>query len=166
MKIHDELPTHPVPESARSARARLTIDGLVAQACSLEPADLASLPRVSVNDDFRCEEGWSVPDQRWTGIPLREVLQIARPLAEARYVRVGAGDYVLPLKLEEIKAAVLCDALNDAPLALEHGAPWRLFVANASCFSSVKWVDRLELAAQPGENTAERIARGRLPGNG
>ena len=167
METRKELPVHDVPQDARLRAAALTlrIDGLVANPRWIGPADLASLPRASLSEEFRCEEGWSVPEQKWAGIALNEMLRLAGPFPEARYVRVGAGEYVVPIALVDIAAAVLCDTLNDLPITLEHGAPWRLFVPGASCFTSVKWVDRLELSAQPGENSGERIARSRLPRN-
>jgi len=60
---------------------------------------------------------------------------------------VGAGSYVMPLALADARAAVLANELDDKPLSLEHGAPWRLVVPGGACYTSVKWVDRLELAA-------------------
>ncbi len=165
METRETLPVHGVPEDARrkASAARLRIEGLVSNLRFVDAADLASLLRVDLNEDFSCEEGWTVPDQRWSGVRLSDVLGLASPLAEARYVRVGAGEFVVPLAIDAARAALLCDRMNDAPIALEHGAPWRLFVPGSSCYTSVKWVDRLELAAEPGENTGERIARGRLP---
>jgi Oxidoreductase molybdopterin binding domain len=52
--------------------------------------------------------------------------------------------------------------LNGEPLTVEHGAPWRLVVSGGPCYANVKWLDHLELAAESGEHTAQRIARGRL----
>ena len=165
MEIRETLPIHNVPHDARqnATAPKLRIDGLVTNPRWIEPADLASLARTTLNEEFSCEEGWTVPAQRWAGIALSEVLGLAGPLPEAKFVRVGAGAFVVPLAMEDIQAAVLCDTLNDLPISLEHGAPWRLFVPGASCYTSVKWVDRLELASQPGENAGERIARSRLP---
>ena len=165
MEIRKTLPVHDVPPDARrnATAPKLRIDGLVTNPRWIDPADLASLPRTSLNEEFSCEEGWTVPEQRWSGIALSEVLSLAGPLPEAKFVRVGAGAFVVPLAIEDIEAAVLCDTLNDSTIPLEHGAPWRLFVPGKSCYTSVKWVDRLEVTSQPGENAGERIARSRLP---
>jgi len=35
-------------------------------------------------------------------------------------------------------------------------------VAGGECFTSIKWLDRLELRARPAANTAESVARGRI----
>jgi DMSO/TMAO reductase YedYZ molybdopterin-dependent catalytic subunit len=90
-----------------------------------------------------------------------DVLALAKPLPTAHYVRVHAGNYVVPLSLAEAEHALLADTLNDQPLAVEHGAPWRLALAGGACFTSVKWVDRLELCAEPGENVGQRVAQRR-----
>jgi len=38
----------------------------------------------------------------------------------------------------------------------------RLVVPGGECFTSIKWLDRLELRSEPGLNTAETIALDRL----
>ena len=43
---------------------------------------------------------------------LFDVLALAGPLPEARYVRVCAGEYVVPLALEQADLALLCDRLD------------------------------------------------------
>jgi len=59
------------------------------------------------------------------------------------------------------------DGLVEEPLVLgPRICPWRLVVPGDACFTSVKWVDRIELAAEPGEGSGERIARARLGRNG
>ena len=158
------LPAHPVPAEAaeRERGASLRVEGMVARSGLVDGATLAALPRHALVEPFACEEGWTVPGLRWRGVRLADVLPLAEPLAEARYARVGAGDFVFPVALADAGAALLCDELDGAPLSIEHGAPWRLVLPGARCFGSVKWVDRLELAREPGPNTAEAVALGRL----
>jgi len=128
MEVRDSLPVHDVPASAEQLAAKplLRITGLVADPKELSLADLAPLPRSTFTEDFRCEDNWSVPKQKWSGIRLADVLALARPLPQARYVRVGSGDYVAPISLSDARAALLCDSLNDQPLTVRNGAPWRL----------------------------------------
>jgi len=160
----ESLPTHPVPPDrhARSAAPALRIAGLVAQPLTVTPAELAALARVDLADDFTCEEGWSVRGLRWQGVRLADVLALARPDPSARFVRVSSGEYAVPLPLPEVDRAVLCDQLNGQPLPVEHGAPWRLVIPSGVCYTSVKWVDRLEVAAEAGDNSGQRIARARV----
>jgi DMSO/TMAO reductase YedYZ molybdopterin-dependent catalytic subunit len=163
MEMRDRLPTFPVPPAAarHAVQPTLEISGLVARPRALTPADLAGLARAAHDEPFTCEEGWTVPGLRWGGVRLADVLALAEPLPAARFVRVGSGDYVVPVSLDEASAGLLCDTLNGAPLAVEHGAPWRLLLAGGACFSSVKWVTRLEVSAEAGEASGERIARER-----
>ncbi len=163
LEVRPSLPLHPVPpEIVGSDRGVLRVEGLLKQPLALHQQVLARLPRATLDEPFTCEEGWSVPGLHWTGVRLADILALAQPLPGARFVRVAAGNYVLPLPLGEAEGAVLCDELNGQPLEVEHGAPWRLIVPGAACYASVKWVDRLELAPDAGENSAQTIARARL----
>jgi DMSO/TMAO reductase YedYZ molybdopterin-dependent catalytic subunit len=160
----ESLPTHPVPPGRRtpSAAPALRITGLVAQPLTVTPTDLAALARVDLADDFTCEEGWSVRGLRWQGVRLADMLALARPDSSARFVRVCSGEYAVPLPLPEADRAVICDQLNGQQLPLEHGAPWRLVIPGGVCYTSVKWVDWLEVAAEAGDNSGQRIARARV----
>ncbi|HEY1293509.1 MAG TPA: molybdopterin-dependent oxidoreductase [Chloroflexota bacterium] len=164
MQIRDHLPAHP-PSTAdrkRATRAILRLDGLVARPSELTPNHLARLPRTALEEPFVCEEGWSVPNLRWAGVRLADVLALGEPLPDARYVRAGSGAWVVPIALTDVDAAFVCDALNGEPLTIEHGAPWRLVLSGGACYTSVKWLDHLELTVDPGDNDAQRIARSRL----
>lgn len=168
MDKRDALPVHPQPNDQQhpeSDRGTLRLSGLIAEPGTLSAADLSALPRGRLAEPFVCEEGWSVDGLVWEGIPLREIVERHGPLPEALYLRVYAGDYWLALSLTDLEGALLCDRLNDAPLTAEHGAPWRLVLSGGACFTSVKWVDHLELAAEPGDATAEQIARRRITPN-
>jgi DMSO/TMAO reductase YedYZ molybdopterin-dependent catalytic subunit len=66
----------------------------------------------------------------------------------------------------KVKNVLLCDHLAGEPLAVENGGPWRLVVPGTRYFSSVKWVDRLDVTAEEPDNSAERIARARAKARG
>lgn len=163
MEILKELPRHDMPVLAQEwvANPVLQISGLVATPCQLTATELAVLPRTSFTDDFLCDGKWRVPDQAWSGYRLLDVLALAHPLPTANYISVGAGDYVISIAWEEAEQALLADQLNQEPLTLQHGAPWRLALFGGRCFTSVKWVDRLELTAEPGKSTGLDIVRER-----
>jgi DMSO/TMAO reductase YedYZ molybdopterin-dependent catalytic subunit len=163
MDIRERLPVHPVPGLVRTGRGQdLRLDGLVKIPCTLSTTDLASLPSLEVSSPFECEEGWKVDLLRWRGVRLLDVLALAQPRTGAAWVRVSAGEYTQPVALVDAEGALLATELNGQPLSREHGGPWRLVLPAASCFSSVKWVDNLELAAEPGEATGQVIALARL----
>jgi len=163
MDIRESLPVHERRGPPRhELEPTLRIDGLVSRAMDLHVPDLAMLPRIEHVEAFTCEEGWTVPAVRWRGMRLADVVALAQPLPSARYVRVHAGDYIIPVALNDSPTIFLCDEMNGRPLAAAHGGPWRLLVPSGACFTSVKWVDRLEVTSAPGENAGEHIARARL----
>lgn len=164
MDIRDALPVHAAASDATPANeARsLRIGGLVERPHTLSAADLDLLPRQRLVERFVCEEGWAVPSLDWEGIPLRAIVAACKPLPEASYAQVRAGSYWVSLAFDDLDKALLCDRLNGEPLAREHGAPWRLVVSGGACFTSVKWVSALDITAEPGMATAERIARDRI----
>jgi len=163
VEIRERLPSF-APSAADLARAAakvIRVDGLVARSLELTPGDLGRLEHVALEEPFVCEEGWSVPGLRWSGVRLSHVLALAQPLPAARYVRAGSGAWVVPLALVDADRGLVCDELNDEPLTTEHGAPWRLVVSGGACYTSVKWLDHLELVSDAGEDDARRLALAR-----
>lgn len=167
METLKELPFHDIPAQVSEwlTKPTLRIVGLVAKPQILSVADLlaarATFARASFTQDFLCDGKWTVPNQEWSGYRLLDVLALAKPLPTAKYIRVGAGDYIVPIAWEEAEHALLADTLNGQPLTVQHGAPWRLALFGGRCFTSVKWVDQLELTAQAGDNTSLKIVRDR-----
>jgi DMSO/TMAO reductase YedYZ molybdopterin-dependent catalytic subunit len=142
---------------------QLRVDGLVERPLRLGLAQITALGPAAVTDDFRCEEGWEVPDLRWEGATVRAILELAKPRAAARWLRVGAGSFTVALPLSEaLDSALLAYRLNGATLTAEHGAPLRLVAPGRECYFSVKWVDRLELFADEVETSGEAIATARI----
>ena len=165
LRTLDELPSHPVPPR-RAEEFRLRVDGQVARPLMLGLPELTALAHSAIVEDFTCLEGWVVPGQRWAGVPLEAVLRLAVLLPSAQWVNVSSGQFSLPLPVQRSHDALLALSLNDAPLTLEHGSPIRLIVRGGECFTSVKWADHLRLTDAPAPNTAEQIARARLPVSG
>lgn len=141
---------------------RLRVDGLVARPLSLSEAELRAMPQRAFDADFVCLAGWVAPEQHWSGVPLAEVLALAGAEGRANWVQASAADFSWPMPVPEAVNALLALDLGDEPIAPEHGAPVRLLVAGGECFTSIKWLEHLELCARPMANTAERIARARL----
>ena len=68
----------------------------------------------------------------------------------------------MSVPLDRAAHALLAIKLNESNLPLEHGGPVLLVVPGGECFTSIKWLDHLEVRSEPGEDTAEKIALGRL----
>jgi DMSO/TMAO reductase YedYZ molybdopterin-dependent catalytic subunit len=157
-----ELPVpRPLPEPGRNG-AVLRVDGLVGECLQLTPAALQGLPQRDLTNDFICLEGWTVPDVHWGGVLLEAVLSLAKPAAQARYVQASAAEFSIPLPIDRVGQVLIATRLANRALTAQQGGPFRLVVPDGDCFMQIKWLDHLQLREEPGENTAERIALGRL----
>jgi DMSO/TMAO reductase YedYZ molybdopterin-dependent catalytic subunit len=155
------LPVHRTDKTGTEPKL-VRIDGLVCRPRELMLADLQGLPQQELIADFSCEEGWTVPDLKWRGPTLETVLAIVEPHSGAKWVQANAGEFSVPIPLQEAGTALLAIELGDGPLPSEHGGPIRLVLPGGDCWTSIKWLDHLELRAQPSENTGKTIALARL----
>ena len=144
---------------------RLVVDGAVGRRLTLTYRELLRFPRAGLESDFKCHEGWVVPNIKWEGVRIAPLLARAQVSPAARFITVHAGDYTIVLSLAEGRhpGVLLATHMNGRPLPPEHGAPLRLVVpAGWDCFSSVKWVQRLELTERRAGATGPTIALTRI----
>jgi DMSO/TMAO reductase YedYZ molybdopterin-dependent catalytic subunit len=122
--------------------------GLVAAPLTLGYPEFQALPRVEVVSDFHCVTRWSTFDNRWEGVPFREILSRVRPRPEASHVMVlgHVGEtrygYTTNLPLADLDRAdvLLADRRNGQDLDPDHGWPLRLVVPHLYAWKSAKWV--------------------------
>ncbi len=144
---------------------KIEIAGLVEKPFTLDVDDLLKrLPLEERLYRFRCVEAWAM-DVPWTGIPLKRVIELAKPLAAAKFVRMetfnrpdwGAGfsatEYPWPyhegLTIGEAtnELAFLATGLYGKPLPKQNGAPARLVVPWKYGFKSIKSIVKIEFTA-------------------
>ena len=126
----------------------LVVTGRVARRVVLGFEELRALPVQELVRDFHCVTSWSRLDNRWTGVCVRDVLELAGPQPEASHAIVsGHPAYSANLPLGRLRAddALLAWAHDGAPLSVEHGGPVRLVVPSLYGWKSVKWVTELRL---------------------
>lgn len=140
----------------------LVVGGAVARPLMIELADLASLPMVDIRDDFVCREGWCVPQLHWRGPKLSDVLAAAGAEGEGIWVEVASGEFATVLARDEADRAILAVSLGGTALPREHGGPLRLIVPGADCYTSVKWVDRIDVTYEQRPDRAKAIALARI----
>ncbi len=162
--IYDTLPVFDHHHGRPEAWAGLRVEGMVQRPTVFTAEQLTELTRQALTDDFRCTEGWAVPDQEWEGVPLSALLEAAGPLPNARYAAVSASDFTVAIALDDADAVLLATRLNGADLPEEHGGPCRLVSAGQACYASVKWVDSIRLMEQMPAETARDIAMARNAG--
>jgi DMSO/TMAO reductase YedYZ molybdopterin-dependent catalytic subunit len=137
-----------LPERNR-ADYRLHVRGLVGTPTDLGFADLRAMPAVGLTRDFQCVTGWRVPDVRWKGVRLRDVLDRAGVQPGARAVRFTSfdGTYAESLTLAQARRddVLVAYELDGEPLSNAHGGPARLYVAPMYGYKSCKWLSGIEL---------------------
>ena len=140
---------------------RLRIDGLVARPLELGYDDLLRLPRSEQTSDFHCVTGWTVSNVRWAGVRFRDLLALAQPLPRAHALRFVSAerpyDDTLTLAQGFRPDAMLAYAMDGKPLARSHGAPARVVMPAMYGYKNVKWVERIELVAQPSDGFWEKL---------
>ena len=117
--------------------------GLLQREVSWTWEEFQALPRTEVTCDIHCVTHWSRLDNRFEGVPIREILKRVDPTPEARYVMVHADpDYTTNLALADlVDDDVLLALRHDGQdLAPEHGGPLRLVVPKLYFWKSAKWV--------------------------
>jgi DMSO/TMAO reductase YedYZ molybdopterin-dependent catalytic subunit len=135
------------PRPIEADSYRLRVGGLVTKKLSLSRAELAVGDELTATLD--CTGGF-YSTQRWRGIMLGCVLDMASLSASARHVRVASRTgYRWSFALDDARRLLLATHIGEEALSHEHGAPVRLVAPGARGFQWVKWVDRIELLEEP-----------------
>ena len=126
---------------------RFRLFGKVGREKSLTWEEFTVLPQVERTSDIHCVTRWSRFDNRWEGVPAKELVRLADPHPSARFVMVhGYGDYATNLPLEALLEEDVLFALSHegSPLEPDHGGPLRLVVPRLYFWKSAKWANGLE----------------------
>jgi DMSO/TMAO reductase YedYZ molybdopterin-dependent catalytic subunit len=155
-KVTEKFPILGEPQSSFDPSEldtwRLVVDGCVSTHRKFSFQEvLSELPKEEWQMDIHCVTGWTKQDVKWTGVPLKAIIESVTPLPEARYVRFEAysfrnHDTSLPLDfaLENVLLAYEC---NGQPLTPGHGFPLRSVTRDKYFYKSVKWLRRIEFMA-------------------
>jgi DMSO/TMAO reductase YedYZ molybdopterin-dependent catalytic subunit len=135
---------------------KLKVGGLVEQPLELSLADLRAMPSRTQITRHDCVEGWSCIG-KWTGVPLKLVLDKAQLKPSARYLVFYCADDLGETGTEDGKyyesiglidafhpQTILAYAMNGADLPIPHGAPLRLRVERQLGYKMPKYVMRIE----------------------
>lgn len=169
--IHFDIP------QIDEGRWRLALEGLFEERVSLALDDIRRLPAKTLRVTMECagngraqlsprypsvpwlEEGVSTAD--WTGVPLRELLGMARLRTQATEIVFHGADrgmdggvehhFARSLSREHALSdeVLVAYAMNGAPLPPQHGAPLRLVAPRWYGMASVKWLASIEAVDQP-----------------
>jgi DMSO/TMAO reductase YedYZ molybdopterin-dependent catalytic subunit len=134
----------------------LAIEGEVEVPRQLTGADLAKLQERTFGAVLECAgnrvgSSGLISNGAWTGWSLKDVLGLARPTAAAGHVHLhGRDGYKRSVPLDRAMAdGVLATKLDSRPLTRAHGAPLRVLLPGWYGMDSVKWLERIVVAAAP-----------------
>ena len=133
---------------------RMVISGLVEKPLVLSLADLRTLPKQEQITKHNCIQGWSAVAE-WGGVRMSTILDLCRPLPQARYVVFHAFPqaeyapltYYEVLTLEEVldPQTILAYEMNWTPLPIPYGAPCRLRIETKTGYKMVKYLRAIEV---------------------
>ena len=138
---------------------RLMVAGLVEKPLELSLDELRAMPSRTQITRHDCVEGWSCIG-KWKGVPLGTVLDMARPLPNAKFVVFRCYDsmegptldgrdsrYYESIDLDEAHHAqtILAYDLNDKALPVINGAPLRCRVERQLGYKQAKYVKAIEI---------------------
>lgn len=129
----------------------LTIDGLVENPTIWGWAQFKSQPPFTDVSDIHCVTAWSRYDNHWEGVSARHILEVVKPLPEARHVVFHSYDgYTTNVALSVFDDAdvLLAHGWEGKPITTEHGGPVRVIIPKYYFWKSAKWVNRIEFVAE------------------
>lgn len=129
----------------------LDVAGMVDRPVTLRLADLQGMPQTTIVRDFQCVTGWRVPQVRWSGVRLADLLDAAGVDAGAGAVRFTSfdGTYTesLPMDVARRDDVLVALQMLDGDVTHDHGGPVRLFAASQYGYKSLKWLSGIEVTA-------------------
>jgi DMSO/TMAO reductase YedYZ molybdopterin-dependent catalytic subunit len=129
---------------------RLQVTGLVEQPLSLHYDNLRCLPKVTANPPLTCtgifEDFTDIAN--WSGVPLFEILKLARPLPQAKSVSlISADGFKEDITIEGAlnPENFLAYEWEGQPIPVLHGFPLRAVFPNKVGSFWVKWLVEIKV---------------------
>ncbi len=134
---------------------RLDLDGALENRISLSFDGFMALPQAESVSDIHCVTQWSRYDNRWKGVAARTLLDLVRPMPEARHVVFHAHDgYTTNVRLDQFDRTdvFLVHEWEGKPITRQHGGPVRVLMPRLYLWKSAKWVRRIQftISDRPG----------------
>lgn len=129
---------------------KFRVFGLVEQEIELNWEQFTKLTWTTVTEDFHCVTQWSSLDNTWEGVTFPDLIALAQPKPEAKFVMAHCfGGYSTNLPLEvAMEEGILAHKQNGEPIGEGHGWPLRLIIPSRYAWKSAKWLNGIELLAE------------------
>ena len=129
---------------------RFRMFGLVENEIELNWDQFTKLTWTTVTADFHCVTQWSSLDNTWEGVSFSDLIALAQPKPEAKFVMAHCfGGYTTNLPLEVVmEEGLLAHKQDGEPLGEGHGWPLRLIIPSRYGWKSAKWLNGIEFIAE------------------
>lgn len=128
----------------------LRIFGLCENPFELSYKEIRAMPAIDVFCDMHCVTHWSRLDNTFTGVPLKHLIDRAKPQANARFVMCHSeAGFTVNVPLDEFtkEDCILAYQWEGKDLTADHGWPLRGLVPQLYLWKSAKWIRGIELRA-------------------
>ena len=106
---------------------QLDVGGLVGAPYTIGYDELLAMPAVELTKDFQCVTGWRVPNVRWKGVRLADIIDRAAPQAAVTTLEFESfdGAYTETLTLEQARLddVIVAYELDGKPISSPTAAP-------------------------------------------
>jgi DMSO/TMAO reductase YedYZ molybdopterin-dependent catalytic subunit len=119
----------------------------------LSRAQLLAMPQHTAHLPIACVEGWSSGNQKWTGIPLKDLAAMAglpSPSSlDVQSLQKGGAFSRVTLGGNQVSNvdSLLALTVNGVDLSMDHGFPARIIVPANPGVHNTKWVSQLSFVA-------------------
>ena len=133
---------------------KLEVAGLVENPFTLTWDRFLALPQAEDVSDFHCVTTWSRYDNRWRGVRLKTIAELAVPREDARFVLCTGYDFApgtdipyttnIPLERAVDDDVLLVHTWEGQPLPRDHGGPVRMITPRLYAWKGTKWIRKVE----------------------
>jgi DMSO/TMAO reductase YedYZ molybdopterin-dependent catalytic subunit len=135
-----------------SAGWKLSLGGAVSTPFDVQFDDLFAHAATTLPVTLECAEnpvaGGLVSHAEWSGVSLASLLAKARPVADARFVRLSGADgfsRCIPIEKAMHPATLIVHSMNGEKLPANHGFPLRAVIPGWYGMDSIKWLRSVEV---------------------
>jgi DMSO/TMAO reductase YedYZ molybdopterin-dependent catalytic subunit len=141
------------PQHISESEYRLTITGLTNSTDIYTYSEiLEKYPHYTKRVTLFCVEGWDATIL-WEGVQVRDLIRKAGPDPRANTVVFTAHDgYTTSFPLDYLlnRDIIMAYKMNNVTLPAERGYPFELVAEDKWGYKWVKWIEKIELTADPG----------------
>jgi DMSO/TMAO reductase YedYZ molybdopterin-dependent catalytic subunit len=160
VRDHYRIDINSLPPVIREENWTLSITGLVDEPLELTLQDIREKYQpldqmITLSCISNGVGGDLIGTQRWTGVPLKQIIDDARPQENASQLHIfsadGFDEYLSRSLVNTDERVMLAYAWDGLPLPKAHGYPLRVFIPDRYGMKQPKWIVTIELTDQEDE---------------